>query len=1436
MKNKFKSLFAIAASLFVIVSCSAPDEYLEKIGNADNEPKSNAGESLEHPTDEDAEGYYIPYKYWYSGVLDDNNKFSGEIWSFEAKGGQEYAVYLFEESNAFYAFEGAKITSFSSSYLKCCEQKYKYSNNVNLYDRPAIVTPEKDGTYYIKVTGSSSSTSEYSRTGKYDICVCKGRDGESFVELTLEGVAGDAWVEGELKFNIKDGWYDYENGTTSDWVDYDCYMLEVNVGDKVVLYGMDKTNSTYTAKTSFNAIYWNGTEFKSVFNEGYEYSNNDALVEGYPFTVPNDIALENGEIKKHIYWYVQPDLEEGATSVTVDGENIGTYQVAAKINEEFVEIETYALLCAYQYQLIVDDVKKLAVGAVFNPFEFAGLKKWDGTFVDSNDENLRIYWGDGFEKLNKYVYLICTEETTHTYMEFSYPIDGETYYFSKYLNIIAKDQREPKLSIEIVDENLLCVGNYATARLMADGEDKTSSGVWTWYNPNAESPTITNCEEKGVIPCFAEGSLYIIVQDGISGDIVYKEVSVKAASENPYKFTLSNGDAKLLESNTFSLSKDNTDITSSVINWTMSANNYVDFDSETKTAIFYRAGIDYTLTATLSDGTKVFTGGTVKDKANLTVTPELATRLTSIYNIYGSTTISESPLGTEVEEYNITITGTYSNYTYTNLATWLKYATVPVNLDMSAASGITGLEATKTVSSETVGVLYGCKIKLISLPQGLLEIPPYSFKNITNGELILESITIPNSVTSIGNDAFCGADKLTTVNLPAGLTSIGDRAFNGTKKLSSITLPEGLVSIGMAGFYISGLTSVTIPSSVTDLGSAAFAGCASLESANFASGSSLTVLPTEAFSSCSKLKTVILPQNLVSIGDNCFGSKVADNYVPIQEIDLPSTLIEIGEYAFMYCKDIKEIEFPSGLLVINTSAFKGCTGIKNITLPASLTALNINAFASCTSLITVSFETNSSIVRIGGEFGSSVFSHCTALSSINLPDSITEIGSYTFYNCTSLETIVLPPNLTTIEQGIFKNCTKLNSVNIPSNVTWIRSNAFENCTSLTSIQIPEKVTVMNDSVFCNCPLSSIELPQALTYIGEKCFNGTAIEEVEIPVAVTTIGPNAFSNNSNLNAVYFDYNLSWSYSSYKTRADTTATVINVRYYDDNANYLKSTYANYYWHKDDRVKVLDYHSAYLTDDILIPVTKDTETTLRFYVSNTYNRYLIYFEEYHNPNDATAVYNKGSYNLTDGKFEIYSQGGVGLYSNNGTNETVEGFGTTDLYAPASNYSYYVNTGYHSIKILPQSSDISDGYVSLHITYLDYYQSSTSYSVGTINSTSSLSNYETLNITSGNTYAYSFGVYTGYVDKDYTIQFLDKETDTTSNTGASGTLLTNSVDAIFFIVNGDGTQWWYGDSIFANTFTATKSGTYIMYIWTAKPPTLYQDSGTVGFRIYRH
>ena len=155
-----------------------------------------------------------------------------------------------------------------------------------------------------------------------------------------------------------------------------------------------------------------------------------------------------------------------------------------------------------------------------------------------------------------------------------------------------------------------------------------------------------------------------------------------------------------------------------------------------------------------------------------------------------------------------------------------------------------------------------------------------------------QSTTIPNSVTSIGSDAFNGCSGLTSVTIPNSVTSIGERAFNGCSGLTSVTIPNSVTSIGSGAFSgCSSLPSIIIPNSVTSIGGAVFFDCTSLTTASI--GNSVTSIEHSAFRNCSSLTSIIIPNSVTSIGDYAFLGCSG-----LTSVTIGSGVTSIGDYAF----------------------------------------------------------------------------------------------------------------------------------------------------------------------------------------------------------------------------------------------------------------------------------------------------------------------------------------------------------------------------------------------------------------------------------------------------------------------------------------------------------------------------------------------------------
>ena len=341
-------------------------------------------------------------------------------------------------------------------------------------------------------------------------------------------------------------------------------------------------------------------------------------------------------------------------------------------------------------------------------------------------------------------------------------------------------------------------------------------------------------------------------------------------------------------------------------------------------------------------------------------------------------------------------------------------------------------------------------------------------------EVIIPSFINDNGntyvVTSIGHHAFAYShcfSSVTSISIPDSVTDIGEGAFSCQRSLRSITFPNSVKNIGRAAFEgCSSINSIRIPSSVISIGEQAFSFCDSLLSI-------VVDIKNQQYDSREECNAIVETKTNILITGCC-------------KSIIPNGVIGIGNYAFCGFESLISITIPNSVTSIGHYAFCRCENITDIKLPNSIISIGHNAFGCCYSLTDIVLPCNITSIE------QKTFQYCSSLVSINLPNGVKTIGERAFDGCSSLKYIELPQSLLSIEMEAFGDCTSLSYIVIPNNVNNIAWWAFSGCSSLTRINIPTSLNGIESNVFYNCSsLRSLNLNN-ITYIKHGAFHNTAI--------------------------------------------------------------------------------------------------------------------------------------------------------------------------------------------------------------------------------------------------------------------------------------------------------------------------------------------------------
>ena len=336
----------------------------------------------------------------------------------------------------------------------------------------------------------------------------------------------------------------------------------------------------------------------------------------------------------------------------------------------------------------------------------------------------------------------------------------------------------------------------------------------------------------------------------------------------------------------------------------------------------------------------------------------------------------------------------------------------------------------------------------------------------------LTSVTIPNSVTSIGEEAFSGCAGLKKVNYTGdvkGWVSISMESspiyysknlYLNDVLLTDLVLPDGITTISDAFAHDTCLTSVTIPNSVTSIGDSAFDGCTGLTSVTI--GNSVTSIGSDAFSYCTGLTSITIPNSVTSIGSEAFSCCTG-----LTSVTIGNSVTSIGREAFYSCRGLTSITIPNSVTSIEGHAFDGCRGLTSVTIGSSVTTIGEYAFQSCTGLTSIVVESGNPIYDNRNNCNAIIVTSTNTLmlgcKTTIIPNSVTSIGYRAFSDCTGtgLTSITIPNSVTSIGNEAFSGCSGL-TVTILSNELVIGKDAFD-CSSIT---IGEKVRrIMGESVY-----------------------------------------------------------------------------------------------------------------------------------------------------------------------------------------------------------------------------------------------------------------------------------------------------------------------------------------------------------------------------------
>ena len=470
--------------------------------------------------------------------------------------------------------------------------------------------------------------------------------------------------------------------------------------------------------------------------------------------------------------------------------------------------------------------------------------------------------------------------------------------------------------------------------------------------------------------------------------------------------------------------------------------------------------------------------------------------------------------------------------------------------DMIPSGFVKGFKSLESVSIneseiKTVGneAFMGCnKLSTISLKGLCEEIGSYAFSETAISQFDF------SAVKALGTHVFMGAKNLSTVvgYGTSGITSIPNNTFEGCTSLTRFELTEEIASIGDEAFKGAGLVYFKIPHTVTDVGNGILSKCDKIEELNVYTlgqdGCVASYFGVDKLDNTDNYFAQFIPKSLktISLGEG----KVITSFAfagctGVEAINLPEGVTEFGDYAFDGCTSLKTIDIPSTTLVkIGQYALSG-TAIEVVELPTTLEYIGYGALEGCNKISSLTLPFLGESPADGNGTIAHIFGSDMAVAESKIPLSLntitlvplTPIASLpknAFRDCQGASVISFPSTVTYIGEAAFVNCKKITSLDL-TNVEYVGADAFSGCSLLSAVTFSTKLLTIGDFAFENSGIAVLDLPNSVAYIGTGIISECqSIVSIKVPF----LGSEYTSSGNN--------NIAYLFGAQSTKLDNVPT--------------------------------------------------------------------------------------------------------------------------------------------------------------------------------------------------------------------------------------------------------------------------------------------------------